>query len=61
MHELLHIAILSATLLGAAGLVLLLLWPLLADQPLPQPTKFVLGGLIALGALLFLVEWRLVH
>lgn len=61
MHELLHVSILTATLLGAAGFLLLLLWPLLADQPLPRPTKIVLSVLIALGALLFLVEWRLVH
>lgn len=61
MHEALHIAILTATLLGAAGLVLLVLWPLLADQPLPGPTRAVLFVLIALGAILFLVEWRLVH
>jgi hypothetical protein len=61
MHEVLHIAILTATLLGAAGLVLLVLWPLLADQPLPGPTRTVLSVLIVLGAAMFLVEWLLVH
>ena len=61
MHELLHIGILASTLLGAAGLVLLVLWPLFADQPLPGPTKLALGALIGLGAVLFLVEWRFVH
>ena len=61
MHEVLHIGILASTLLGAAGLVLLVLWPLFADQPLPAPTKAVLAGLMALGAVLFVVEWRLVH
>ena len=61
MHELLHIGILASTLLGAAGLVLLVLWPLFADQPLPAATKVVLGALIGLGAVMFLVEWRFVH
>ena len=61
MHEVLHIGILASTLLGAAGLVLLVLWPLLADQPLPTPTKVVLAALIGMGVVLFLVEWRLVH
>ena len=61
MHEALHIAILAATLLGAAGLVLLVLWPLFAEQSLPGPTKAVFGVLIGLGAVLFLVEWRFVH
>ena len=61
MHELLHIAILTATLLGAAGSVLLVLWPLFATEPLPGGTRFVLFFLIGLGAVLLLVEWRFVH
>ncbi len=61
MHEALHVAILTSTLLGAAGLVLLVSWPLLADQPLPGPTRALLFTLIGVGAALFLVEWRLVH
>ncbi len=61
MHELLHIGVLASTLLGAASLVVLLLWPLLADQPLAGPTQAVLATLIGLGAILLLVEWRLVH
>lgn len=61
MHELLHIAILTSTLLGAAAILLLILWPLLAEQPLGGPTRAVLWLLIGLGATLFLVEWRWVH
>lgn len=61
MHELLHISILVSTLLGAAGLALLVLWPLVADSQLPAATRRVLIGLVALGALLLLVEWRFVH
>lgn len=61
MHEVLHVGILASTLLGAAGLVLLTLWPLFADQPLPGPTRLVLAALIGLGAILLIVEWRWVH
>ena len=61
MHELLHVGILVATLLGAAAIVLLVTWPLFADQPLPPRTRIVLFALIGLGALLLVVEWRLVH
>lgn len=61
MHELLHIGILTSTLLGAAAILLLVLWPLIADQPLGGPARAALGLLIGLGAVLFLVEWRWVH
>lgn len=61
MHEVLHLAILVSTLLGGAGLVLLLVWPLMSQSPLPGATKWALAALVALAALLLLVEWRLVH
>lgn len=61
MHQLLHISILVSTLLGAAGLALLVLWPLVADSQLPVATRNALIGLAALGAALLLVEWRFVH
>lgn len=61
MHELLHIGILTSTLLAAAAILLLVLWPLIADQPLGRPTTGVLWLLIGLGTVLFLVEWRWVH
>ena len=61
MHEVLHLAILASTLLGAAGLVVLVLWPLVADSPLPMPTRWALAALVALGAVLLLLEWRIVH
>ena len=61
MHGLLHLAILTSTLLGAAGLVLLVVWPLLSDSPLPRATKVGLGVLVGLAGVLLLVEWRLVH
>lgn len=61
MHQLLHISILVSTLLAAAGLALLLLWPLVGDSPLPPATQRALVGLVVVGAALLLVEWRFVH
>ena len=61
MHKLLHVSILVSTLLAAAGLALLLLWPLVGDSRLPAPTQKALMGLVLLGALLLVVEWRFVH
>lgn len=61
VHELLHLGILLATLLGAASLLLLLLWPLVSDSPLPPATRWAMLGLVGVAALLFLVEWRVVH
>ena len=61
MHDLLHLAILASTLLGAAGLVLLVVWPLFSETPLSPPARWALGALVATGAALLLVEWLLVH
>ena len=60
-HKLLHIGILASTVLGAGSLALLILWPALFDSPLPKATQAVAGAAAAVAALLFLVEWRLVH
>lgn len=61
MHELVHVAVLVFTLCGAGSLLLLLLWPLLADNPLPGPSKKLMGALIGLGVASLLVEWMVVH
>jgi ABC-type bacteriocin/lantibiotic exporter with double-glycine peptidase domain len=61
VHEWLHVAILASTLLGAAGLLTVVMWPLVTDQPLVPAARNVLLALIALGAVLLVVEWRLVH
>ncbi|MDP9067270.1 MAG: hypothetical protein M3N53_02840 [Actinomycetota bacterium] len=61
MHQLLHIGVLASTLLGAAAAMVLLLWPLLADSPLPRAGKISLIGLFAAGALLLFIELRFVH
>ena len=61
MHEVLHVAILVTTVAGVAGLALLVLWPLIGDTPLPAASRWVLGALVATAAVLFLLEWRVVH
>jgi hypothetical protein len=61
VHEALHVAILATTLIGAAGLAMFLLWPVIFDAPLPPATKRLLLALIGLGVALFLVEWLIVH
>lgn len=61
MHELLHISILIGTLLAAAGLALLVLWPLFGESRLPASTRNALVGLAVVGAVLLVVEWSFVH
>jgi hypothetical protein len=60
-HQVLHVSILVATLVGAAGLVLLVVWPLISDGPLPAITRNVLAAFVALAVILLLLEWRVVH
>ena len=61
MHELLHVAVLVFTLCGAASVLLVLLWPLMADKPLPGVTRTVMGALIALAIAALALEWTVVH
>ncbi|HJR45139.1 MAG TPA: hypothetical protein VJ927_05995 [Actinomycetota bacterium] len=61
MHEILHIAILVSTLLGAAALVLLVLWPVFGETPLSGLTRNALFALVVIAACLLVVEWRFVH
>ncbi len=61
MHELLHVAILVVTVLGAGGLALLVVWRPLFDRPLPPGTRRGLIALTGLALALLLVEWRVVH
>jgi hypothetical protein len=61
VHVALHVAILATTLVGGAGLALVLVWPLIFEGPLPPTTRRVLLALVGLGLLLFLVEWQIVH
>jgi hypothetical protein len=48
-------------LLGAAGLVILLVWPLVSDSRLPGGARWVMLGLVGAAAVLFLLEWRVIH
>ena len=60
-HELLHVAILASTIMGAAGLALLVLWPLLFEiRPSARTVAALIAG-VAVAGVLLLVEWRLVH
>ena len=61
MHEVLHVVILVATVLGAAGLTLLVVWQPLFERPLPAGTRRGLIALAALALVLLLAEWRVVH
>lgn len=61
MHELLHVAVLVSTLCGAASVLLVLLWPLMAEKPLPGATRALMGALVALAAAALAVEWAVVH
>ena len=61
MHELLHIAVLASTVLGAATLALVVLWPALFDSAMPPLARRIAAGTIVLAGALCLLEWRVVH
>ncbi len=62
-HDLWHVAVLGSTLFGAAGLLVLLLAPLLFEAPPPglSATRRATWLLIALAGALLLWEWLGVH
>ena len=47
--------------MGAAALAMFLLWNTIFDSPLPRGTRVVAVVAVVLAAVLYLVEWRLVH
>ena len=62
-HRLWHVAVLASTLFAAAGAAILVLTPLLFDDPPPglrraRPVALVVIGL---AVLLLVVEWTAVH
>jgi hypothetical protein len=61
VHKLLHIAVLSSTIMGAAGLALLALWPVIFDTPPAPVTRSILLASVLLAGVLLLLEWRVVH
>lgn len=63
-HDLWHIAVLGSTLFGGAGLVIVLLGPLVLEERARKPSQGVrraVMGLLALAALLLLLEWLVIH
>jgi hypothetical protein len=60
-HQILHVSVLASTLIGAGGVILLLVWPLVSENPLPPATRnaLVVMAIVALG--LLVLEWRVVH
>jgi hypothetical protein len=60
-HQVLHVSILASTLLGAAGLVLLVIWPLVSETPLNPVTRNLLAGIAILAVVLLGLEWRVIH
>jgi hypothetical protein len=62
VHKVWHVAVLAATLFGAAGLVIMLLGPLvLESSEALQRARPLVIGLLGLAAALLLVEWLFVH
>ena len=62
-HNLWHLVVLGSTLMGAAGLGIVLLTPLVFDEPPPGLVRwrpYVLG-LVGLAGVLLAVEWLSVH
>ena len=62
-HALWHVFVLAAALLAAAGVLILLLGPLIfpAPQQGPRRGRLVAWALVGLGALVVVAEWQLVH
>ena len=62
-HDLWHLVVLGSTLMGAAGLAILLLAPLVFEEPTPglRQARPLVGGLVAVAAILLVVEWLGVH
>ena len=61
MHEVLHVAILGFTILGASSLALMVLWSALFDSPMPRSARGTAGAAVLVAGALFLLEWRVVH
>ena len=62
-HEVWHVLVLASTLVGAASAAILLLAPIVFETypaSLRRARPLVIG-LIVLGLVLLIVEWRIVH
>jgi hypothetical protein len=62
-HDLWHLLVLGSTLMGAAGLAILVLAPFVFEEPPPglERAKSLVGGLVLLAAVLLAAEWLGVH
>jgi len=62
-HELWHALVLASTLFGGAGALIMLLAPLVFDSPPAGLSRArpLIGGLIALAAAVFVLEWFVIH
>jgi hypothetical protein len=62
-HDLWHLVVLGSTLMGAAGLAILVLAPLVFDEPPPglQRAKPLIWALVGVAAFLLAAEWLGVH
>lgn len=62
-HDWWHLVVLGSTLVGAGGLLVLLLAPLVFDEPLPglDRVRPIVVGLAVLAGVLFAVEWLGIH
>jgi hypothetical protein len=62
-HEVWHVVVLTATLLGTGGLVIVALAPLVFESPPPglRGARPVVLALALLAAVVLLVEWLLIH
>jgi hypothetical protein len=61
MHEVLHVSVLGFTILGAASLALLVLWPALFDSAMPPVARGAAAAAVLVAGALFLLEWQVVH
>jgi hypothetical protein len=62
-HDLWHVALLGSALFGGAGLVILVLAPLVFDTPPPGLARArpLLFALVGVAAVLMAVEWLVIH
>lgn len=63
VHEVWHVVVLASALFGAAGVMILVLTPLLFESPPPGLARArpLVLGLIVAAAVLVAVEWLGVH
>lgn len=63
MHRLWHVAVLGSTLLGGAGLAIVLLTPLLFEEAPPSLVRMrsIAWALAAFALVLLVVEWLVIH